>query len=231
MSAGSTTSSKLTAHYTLLPKGTKLWHVYPNKYKSLAFNPVSLNRFSAPPPPDCEMFYAGATASCALWEVVLRNLVIDDDKKPQHIDPKLLEDRSIVEVELTEDLKILDLRSPHFRKLSAHPAQHTEWQRLAIVPDTQYAQTHAEAKRLRAAATAATGLRWNSRQISTQSALVFYRPPHVAAAFREVKAHALDSPEGWMLIDAALQIVGVERLGAKALATELAVDLPPEDIE
>ncbi len=231
MSVGSTTSSTLNVDYSLLPKDTKLWHVYPTKYDSLAFNPVSLNRFAAPPPPDCAMFYAGESAACALWEVVLRNLVIDKDGKPVHIDPKLLEGKSIVEVELTEAVKILDLRSPYFRSLSSDPARHSEWQRLAVEPEAQYPQTHAEARRLRAEATAMAGLRWNSRQISQRSAYVFYRPPHLAPAFRKIKSHPLDSPQGWALIDAALWIVRVERLGARALASELAYDLPPEDIE
>jgi hypothetical protein len=233
MSVGSKAGSKLTVRYTLLRKGTKLWHVYPARFDALAFNPVSLNRFAAqPPPPDCEMYYAGDSSACAVWEVVLRNLVVDeDDKKPQHIDPKLIEGRSIVEVELTEDLKILDLRSPKHRRLSSDPARHSEWQQLMIEPEARYSETHAEAKRLRAAAPEMAGLRWNSRQISTQSAFVFYRPPHLAGSFRVVKSHELDTPEGWTLIDAALDVVGVKRLGATALAAELADDLPPEDIE
>lgn len=213
--------------YSLLKQGTKLWHVYPQDYGSLAFNEKSKNRFATPPPPDCAMFYAGDSSACALWEAVLRNLVIED-RQPQHIDPDLIKKRSIVELEVTQTTKILDLRSPHFRKLSRDSARHTQWQELAIVPESRYSETHAEARILRANWMDAMGLRWFSRQIGAQSAYVFYRPPHVAGCFREIRSHALDTSEGWNLIDEALRIVGVERLGARALAAELEPELPPE---
>ncbi|MBM0107030.1 RES family NAD+ phosphorylase [Steroidobacter sp. S1-65] len=212
--------------YSILPKGTKLWHVYPQSYGSVEFNPKSKNRFATPPPPDCAMFYAGDSSACALWEAVLRNLVIEDSQ-PQHIDPDVLNKRSIVELEVTQATKILDLRSPHFRKLTSDCARHTQWQELAIVPEPRYPETHAEARILRATWAEAMGLRWFSRQIGAQSTYVFYRPPHASGCFREVRSHALDTPEGWALIDAALRVVGVERLGARALAAELEPELPP----
>lgn len=118
MSVGSSTGFTPTSPYTRLPKGTRRWHVFPHRYDSLAFNPSSTNRFATPPPPDCAMFYAASSSAGALWEAVLRNLVIDG-AQPQHVDPGLVAGKSIVELEVTQEIKILDLRSPHFRRLSS----------------------------------------------------------------------------------------------------------------
>ena len=85
MSGGSGVKGDLREHYTPLPAGTVLWHVYPSKYEPRAFNPSSRNRFALVPPPNQAMFYAGDISACALWEAVLRNLVVDD-KQPQHVD-------------------------------------------------------------------------------------------------------------------------------------------------
>ncbi|MBL8266297.1 RES family NAD+ phosphorylase [Steroidobacter sp.] len=213
MSVGSPSHSNPTDQYTWLPKGTRLWHVYPDGFDCLAFNAKSTNRFALPPPPACAMFYAGDSADCALWESVLRNLVINS-AQPQPVDPGLLAGRSIVELEVALDTKILDLRAPYFRKFSSDPALHAELQRLAVVPDAQYAETHAKARALRDEWTDAVGLCWFSRQIGAQRAYVFYRPPHPAGGFRKIQAHSLDTAQGWALIDAALDVVGVKRLGA-----------------
>src|SRR5688572_15132366 len=99
MSNGSGIKDDLREHYTLLPEGTVLWHVYPSKYEPLAFNPNSRNRFAMLPPSDRGMFYTGDSSACALWEAVLRNLVIED-RQPQHVDPVLLEGRSIAQIRL-----------------------------------------------------------------------------------------------------------------------------------
>lgn len=212
MSVGSPTHSYPTDQYTWLKKGTRLWHVYPDSFDCLAFNPKSTNRFALPPPPDCAMFYAADSAACALWESVLRNLVIGSAQL-QPVATGLLAGRSIVELEVVLDTKILDLRSPYFRKLGSDPALHAELQRLAIVPEAQYGETHAKARALRDRWGDSAGLCWFSRQIGARSVYVFYRPPHPVVGFRKIKAHSLDTKEGWALIDAALEIVGVKRLG------------------
>jgi hypothetical protein len=41
----------------------------------------------------------------------------------------------------------------------------------------------------------------------------------------------INQPEGWELVDEALEIMGVERLDGSALAKELADELPPEDVD
>jgi hypothetical protein len=127
MSGGSVVKDDLREHYSLLPAGTVLSHVYPSKYEPRAFNPSSRNRFALVPPPDQAMFYAGDSSACALWEAVLRNLVVDD-KQPQHVDPALVEGRSIAQLKLLQEIPVLDLRAPHFRRLSESPTRHTEWQ-------------------------------------------------------------------------------------------------------
>lgn len=174
------------------------------------------------------MFYAGDTSACALWEAVLRNLVVED-RQPQHIDPALVEGRSIARLELLHDVLILDLRAPHCRHLSTDSARHAEWQRLCVVPERNYDQTHAAARELLTAAPRATGLSWHSRQLAAQTAYVLYSPPvDSRAAFEVMETFALNQPEGWGLIDEALKIVGVERLAASALLKELDEELPPE---
>jgi hypothetical protein len=229
MSGGSGIKDDLREHYTPLPAGTVLWHVYPSKYEPRAFNPNSRNRFAMLPPPDRGMFYAGDCSACALWEAVLRNLVVDD-KQPQHVDPAVVGGRSIAQLKLLHEIPILDLCAPHFRRLSTNPARHAEWQRLAVVPDSEYGQTHAAARELLTAAPLAAGLSWHSRQISAQTAYVFYSPPlKPPAEFDVIDAIVLDQPEGWALIDQALKIVGVERLGASALVNEIVDELPPEE--
>lgn len=222
MSVGSPSHPNSTDPYTRLLKGTRLWHVYPDGFDCLAFNPKSTNRFATP---GCEMFYASNSPAGALWEAVLRNLVIDGNQ-PQHVDPGLVAGKSIVELEVAQEIKLLDLRSPHFRKLSRDPKRHSKWQHLAVVPEALYAETHAEARELRKSWPDATALRWYSRQIGDQAVYVFYRPPHLATSFREINAHALDTTQGWGLIDEALSIVGVKRLGARALSAELDAELP-----
>jgi hypothetical protein len=229
MSGGSGIKDDLREHYTPLPAGTVLWHVYPSKYEPRAFNPSSRNRFVLVPPPDRAMFYAGDSSACALWEAVLRNLVVDD-KQPQHVDPAIVEGRSIAQLKLLQELPILDLRAPHFRRLSVNTARHTEWQRLCVVPERDYDQTHAAARELLTAAPRAAGLSWHSRQITAQTAYVFYSPPlNPPAEFDVIDAIALNQPEGWALIDLALKIVEVERLGASALVKEIVDELPPEE--
>lgn len=229
MSDGSGIKDDLREHYTPLPAGTALWHVYPSKYEPSAFNPSSRNRFALLPPPDQAMFYAGDSSTCALWEAVLRNLVVDD-KQPQHVDPAIVEGRSIAQLKLLQEIPILDLRAPHFRNLSANFARHTEWQRLCVVPERDYSQTHAAARELLTAAPRAAGLSWHSRQITAQTAYVFYSPPLTPPAeFDVIDTIALDQPEGWALIDSALKIVGVERLVVTALVKDILDELPPEE--
>jgi hypothetical protein len=174
------------------------------------------------------MYYAGESSDCALWETVLRNLVVGDHQ-PQHIDPAILENRSIARLKLTNETPILDLRSPHFRHLSQDSARHSEWQRLCVVPDGDYAQTHAAASELLTAAPRAAGLCWASRQIASQRAFVFYSSPLSPADFELTETMALDRPDGWRLVDQALSVIAVERLAAAALVNELLDELPPED--
>jgi hypothetical protein len=231
MSGGSGIKDDLREHYTPLPAGTVLWHVFPSKYEPRAFNPSSCNRFAMLPPPDRGMFYAGDSSACALWEAILRNLVIED-RQPQHIDPALLEARSIAQVRLMQEIPILDLRAPYLRRLSANPARHAEWQRLTVVPERDYGQTHAAARELLTAAPRASGLSWHSRQITAQTAYVFYSPPlKPPAEFDVIDTIVLDQAAGWALIDQALKIVGVERLGAGALVKEIVDELPPEELD
>jgi hypothetical protein len=231
MSGGSGIKDDLREHYTPLPAGTVLWHVYPSKYEPRAFNPSSRNRFALVPPPDQAMFYAGDSSACALWEAVLRNLVLDD-RQPQHVDPVLVEGRSITQLRLLQEIPILDLRAPHFRHLSANAARHTEWQRLCVVPERDYYQTHAAARELLTFASRTAGLSWHSRQITAQTAYVFYSPPLAPPAeFDVIDTIVLDEPAGWAHIDQALKSVGVERLGASALVKEIDDELPPEGLE
>ena len=231
MSGGSGIKDDLRADYTPLPAGTVLWHIYPSKYESRAFNPNSRNRFALLPPPTQAMFYAGDSPACVLWEAVLRNLVVDD-KQPQHVDPALVGGRSIAQLKLLQEIPILDLRAPHFRRLSANTTRHTEWQRLCVVPERDYGQTHVAARELLSAAPRAAGLSWHSRQITAQTAYVFYSPPLAPPAeFDVIDAIALDQPEGWALVDQALKIIGIERLGTSALVKAIVDELPPEELE
>lgn len=228
MSAGRGLPSDFRASYTPLPKGTLLWHVYPSKYDARAFNPRSPNRFALVPPSGREMYYAGDSAECALWEAVLRNLVVEP-KQPQHVDPAMLEDRSIAQVRLTNPVNILDLRSPHFRRLTQDADSRSEWQRLAVVPESGYGETHNAARELVSAAPLAAGLCWHSRQVGSRTAYVFYCPPLKSSDFDLIEITLLS--DRWDLVDSALKIVGVERLGAAALSAELLEELPPEEAD
>ena len=161
----------------------------------------------------------------------MRNLVVGD-RQPQHVDPALVEGRSITQLKLLQEIPILDLRAPHFRHLSANAARHTEWQRLCVVPERDYSQTHAAARELLTAASQTAGLSWHSRQITAQTAYVFYSPPLTPPAeFDVIDTIVLDQPAGWALIDQALKIVGVERVGASALVKEIDDELPPEELD
>jgi hypothetical protein len=231
MSGGSGVKDDLREYYTPLAAGSVLWHVYPSIYEPKTFNPRSRNRFAVPPPPPRQMFYAGDSSDCALWEAVLRNLVIQD-RQPQHVDPATVEGRSITQLRLMHETPILDLRAPYFRHLSADSARHAEWQRLCVVPERDYPQTHAAALELLTAAPLAAGLSWHSRQVTAKTAYVFYSPPlDPTAAFEVLDAIALDQPAGWALIDQALEMVGVKRLAAAALTREILDELPPRELD
>ncbi len=181
--------------------------------------------------PTGRCFMPGTVPPARLWEAVLRNLVVDD-KQPQHVDPALVEGRSITQLKLLQAIPILDLRAPHFRRLSANTVRHTEWQRLCVVPERDYGQTHTAARELVTAAPRAAGLSWHSRQITAQTAYVFYSPPlEPPAEFEVIETIVLDQAPGWVLIDQALKIVGVKRMGARALVEEIVDELPPEELE
>ncbi len=63
-------------------------------------------------------------------------------------------------------------------------------------------------------------------------AYVLYSPPLTPPAeFDVIDTIALDQPEGWALVDLALKIVGVERMGASALVKEIIDELPPAELE
>jgi hypothetical protein len=230
MSGGSKITDDLREHYTPLAEGTELWHVFPSIYDPRAFNPKSRNRFALPPPPERGMFYAGDSPECALWEAILRNLVIED-RQPQHVDPALVQGRSIAKLRLLQAVPVLDLRAPHFRRLSSDPDRQTDWQRLAVLPECDYGQTHASARELLTAAPKAAGLCWHSRQISAKTAYVLYSPPLASLNLDLIEVIALDQSAGWALTDQALRIVGVERLGASALVKEILDELPPEEAD
>jgi hypothetical protein len=73
----------------------------------------------------------------------------------------------------------------------------------------------------------ASGLSWHSRQITAQTAYVFYAPPlKPPAEFDVIDTIVFSQPAGWALIDQALKIVGVERLVATALVKEMLDELP-----
>jgi hypothetical protein len=229
MSGGSGIKSDLRDHYTPLPAGAMLWHVYPSKYQPRTFNPNSRGRFALPTPAGRAMFYGGDTSACALWESVLRNLVVQT-LQPQYLDPALVEGWSITKLKLNQEVPVLDLRAPHFRHLSADPARHTHWQRLCVVPERDYAHTHAAARELVAAAPRAAGLTWHSRQLAAQTTCVLYAPPlDPHEALTVIDVIPLNTTEGWGLIDDALRIVGVARLTAAAMIKAILEELPPEE--
>jgi len=176
------------------------------------------------------MYYAGDSYECALWETVLRDLVILAGQ-PQYVDESTVTGRSIVRLELTHDTQILDLRSPHYRHLSPDGARHTRWQQLCVVPEADYAETHFAARELVAVAPLACGICWHSRQIQARTAYVFYSPPLDSSQFEALEVIPLEQPGGWDLVDKTLQTVGVRRIKAKALVAELVEELPPEDAE
>jgi hypothetical protein len=228
MSGGSEIKDDLREHYTLLPAGMLLWHSYPSRYDARAFNPRSRGRFAILPPPDRGMFYVGDSSACVLWESILRNLVVERSQ-PQLVDADLVQGWSLARLRLARDTPILDLRAPHFRNLSTSPARHTEWQRLAVVAERDYGQTHSAATELLCRAPRAAGLCWHSRQIGAQTAYVFYSPPLTSGDFELIEMIELIRLGGWALIDQALDAAGVERLGAETLSNELFDELPVEE--
>ena len=61
---------------------------------------------------------------------------------------------------------------------------------------------------------------------------MLYSPPlDPNITFDVINSIELDQPEGWRLVDEALKIVGVERLGSAALAREVLDELPPEELD
>ncbi|MEA3180940.1 MAG: hypothetical protein QOI59_4463 [Gammaproteobacteria bacterium] len=176
------------------------------------------------------MYYAGDCSECAFWETVLRNLVIET-RQPQYVDEGLLAERSIARLELVQETSILDLRSPHFRHLSTSASRHAEWQRLCVIPESAYGETHSAARELMTAAPGAAGLSWQSRQIQSHTAYVFYSPPLGSIAFKTAEIIPLQEREGWQLVDKALHGVGVQRIKPGVLLAELLDEIPPEEAE
>ncbi len=175
MSAGPT-RGEIRQFYTKLQTGREFWHVHPTKYGGDSFNAHTKGRFSgieADPPR--EMYYAGTTPECALWEVTLRD-VAPSGNPVVSIDAALYSEFQIARVQLKRDTPVLDLRPPNIRNLSEVRERWNEWQRLSVASEREYPRTHEVAAELLAAAPQAAGLMWHSRQCGQDTTIVMSVP-------------------------------------------------------
>ncbi len=154
------------------------------------------------------MYYAGDSSDVVLWETVLRNLVLDG--KPVSIDNKTLEPWKICEVEVLQEIRVIDLRAPHFRHLSTSATDHTAWQHLCVVPESEYPATHTSATDLLTRFPSGAALSWPSRQFSSGRVLVLYEPPLHSGVLREVFPYDLLDRRD--LVAGALERIGVDLL-------------------
>jgi len=163
------------------------------------------------------MYYAGDSSDVVLWETVLRNLVLDGT--PVSIDDKQLAPWSICELELLQDIPVIDLRAPHFRRLSTNPKDHTAWQHLCVVPESEYAATHECAKDLLTRFPDGAALSWPSRQFSSGRVLVLYEPPLHTGVLREAFQYNLRHRRD--LVARALERIGVDLVDVGGFAAGL----------
>lgn len=215
--------------YSLLRPGQVLWHVYREPYGATAFNPASRGRYAAHQvTPARSMFYAGTSTSCALWETVLRDIVVVSPEQPVELPP--LQGWKIARVSLTVECPILDLQAPAIRLLTGVDIPKLERLQASTVT-SNYSTTHAAAAELLAQHGDAHGIRWHSRQIGGESVVLLYAPPAAPSTLVSHQEYSLLSEIGRALIDDALSPVGLRRADFEGLARELAAELPPDDSE
>ncbi|MHB8742117.1 MAG: RES domain-containing protein [Sulfuricaulis sp.] len=169
------------------------------------------------------MWYAGGSASCALWETILR------DRFPNargHVDipPGLIAGRILTPCITTVELNLIELMPGPLRMCAGSQEIFDAWHHLTITPD--HAETHAPAAAVLDAAVAAAppiaidGFVWYSRQAGNADnhplACALFQPP--CGTFFDLDPTRapinLDhTEEGWRAIDKALAQARMTRRG------------------
>jgi hypothetical protein len=195
---------------TVLPAGTLLWRIHPDKYGPADFSGVLADphfgggRFDATPDAAYGYLYAALADHAAAAETLLRDLAFPPDR-PRILPRRLLSGRRLSQVETTSDLTLLSLVTEP--DLAAVRQDH--WLIHSRAKD--YAFTRRWAHWLREQAPWAQGMIWSTRRDLGELSMLLFRdrcPGDVLAA-TGVPSLALDGEAGAGRLNAMLAAYGV----------------------
>lgn len=166
-----------------LPTEAVYWHVYHADYAPLSANPFSKARLALVDPAGGKkslfgMFYLASDFAGALWEVVLR-YVEPDEQRRVRVDVSALAGTRAVRLRLRrESVPQLELGQPGLRVL--FPADSAESVAVAgLIAEPDHSKTHTEAQQLRddlvrAGVANMPVLAWPSRQHNASTVFLAY---------------------------------------------------------
>jgi hypothetical protein len=172
-----------TPNRMLLPAGTRLWRVHPDRYGVEAFNPGPApagpggGRFDSTPADRYPFWYGAPVQETALAETLLRDLPFDE-AGARLLPHERVRGRRLSAVETTVELCLISLRS--MRNLAA--IGQDDW--LVQAEPDRFPATRTWARWLRAQDPTAQGLIWQSRRDRPNEALVLFQD-------RDIKPGAL----------------------------------------
>jgi len=229
--------------------GLRWWHCHPHRvdpvtldirYPEDAFNPESNVRFSArDAKPSRAMWYGAQSATAALWETLLRD-VIGDDRGGVVLPRSTFAGLRLTAMRTRRELLLLELLPAPLRRLAESREAADNW--LALTQTPSHIATHAATWNLleqaARAGVALDGLLWNSRQAGTAQQRpvvgVLYEPPASARDLvidPTITPVDLTDPDGEALIAAALAEAGLWRYqdDLDAIADEPDSPVEPKD--
>ncbi|WP_099481484.1 RES domain-containing protein [Stenotrophomonas maltophilia] len=188
-----------------------LYRVHEAKYSATKPNARSQARFALPG--KYAMYYAADSIEGALWEALLRYVVLGPKGKCDFPTAKL-RNQVVSRVRLIspDDHRLIELSRPGILHLfpNGNDPVHEVVKQLLVTPD--HASTHAEAEALHEALSSLTPpvdampmLSWSSRQFEKSTVYLAYQPDGSPDVWQQIgPSKPLDVPEGHQLIKEVL---------------------------
>lgn len=224
----------LTEEPTWLREPThQLFRVHPAAYDAFAPNPNSQARFALPG--HYAMFYAADSLEGALWEALLRYVVLKP-KGQCDLPTARLTGQVVSKVRLkAPGARLIQLSRPGLLHLfpDGDSAVHAEVKMLLTTPN--HLGTHAEANALHECLKGLTPpiddmpmLSWQSRQFEKSTVYLSYHKKGAPHAWEQIGAsQELDTPEGYLMIRDVLLQHGFHWTPVNTLPTAMIDDEAP----
>jgi hypothetical protein len=153
-------------------RGQRLFRIHSDHYQATEFNATSKGdaRFSPLIGPDGQVvptLYAGSTLDCALMETTFHDVAFVSGPK-LHSKEKHVVGKTASVLQVTRDLRLIDLTSIALRKLGVAP------EKLTRTDAALYSETRAWALAIHQEQPEAEGLLWTSRQDDTAFSIVLF---------------------------------------------------------